>query len=136
MPESKKLSKLIDEFIFYSCLLRERDGLRNKTGTQIVNFESRKNYLGELIDQKFEELRCSCKKHKLKEWKESLSLFEQVMESKKKEYPLFEGKNEFYSSEENARKGIQEIKEILFRRGDEIQKRMLEIIYENDSEKD
>lgn len=164
MPESKKLSELISDLVltyisrsksenindfeektFEVLAIKQRIDVYERTIDQ--KFEELRcitpgpvrnldEMLKELVDKKFEELRCSCEKHKLKEWKESLSLFEQVMESKKKEYPLFEGKNEFYSSEENARKGIQEIKEILFRRGDEIQKRMLEIIYEGNSKKD
>lgn len=135
MPESKKLSELINNLINVRNHFNDRVHKTTDFG-ELDSIRNDQIKLLNQIDQKFEELRCSCEKHKLKEWKESLSLFEQVMESKKKEYPLFEGKNEFYSSEENARKGIQEIKEILFRRGDEIQKRMLEIIYDANSKRD
>lgn len=80
----------------------------------LIPKEIRKN----LSESDYMKSCCYCKSTQNIEWEHSLKY------------------NEFYSSEENARKGIQEIKEILFRRGDEIQKRMLEIIYENDSEKD
>lgn len=137
MPESKKLSELISDLSRFHARAEYTDDMSEYHKTiEIIGL------IKNQIDQKFEELRCITPgpvmnlNEMLKEWKESLRLFEQVMESKKKEYPLFEGKNEFYLSEENARKGIQEIKEILFRRGNEIQKRMLEIIYDANSKRD
>lgn len=84
MPESKKLSELIEDFVWKTTAFNQCANFRNDTPQFILRKLTEKiDDLKTKIDQKFEELKCSCEKHKLKEWRESLSLFEQVMESKK-----------------------------------------------------
>jgi len=82
MPESKKLSELIDDFFDikkqYSFYLENPE---NVPIYVLVNIRDSFKRTQEQIDQKFEELKCKCEENKSKEYKESLDLFQKLIDN-------------------------------------------------------
>lgn len=64
MPESKKLSELIEELIYFSNIFEDERKKEDGDGRKMRNANITINKIKNQIDQKFEELRCECKKEK------------------------------------------------------------------------
>lgn len=68
MPESKKLSELIEDFVWKTMLFNQYANFSNNVPQSILGKMTDKiDYLKNQIDQKFEELRCECRRGEVKE---------------------------------------------------------------------